>query len=240
MVLDPNRTLARAEETMRRLAGTPEARRAASRRWRRRGQDVGRRLKRMAIADLLLLVLALFYGAFVGPLGIEGLMLLFLALPLVSLLMLMLPTGMSVGTAAELATAEPAALPPRVEEWIDRQRLALPSAACSRLDGIGLQLEVLQPQLQRVDARDPTAQEVKRLLVDHLPELVEHYQRVPEAARLQHGGRDIDRQLLDGLGVIESELKRLSGELAADDLKAFKTQGRFLELRYGEENGIKR
>lgn len=235
MPIDPDRTLARAEETMRRLAGTPQARRAAARRWRRRSRDIVRRMQRTAIANLLLIFAALAYAMFVGPLGLDGLFLLLLAMPVLSFVMLVWPTGTPTGDAAELTAAEPAALPPRVEAWLDQKRLALPSAASSRLDAIGMQLEVLGPQLERVDARAPAAQEVKRLLADHLPELVGHYERVPELVRRAEGSREIDRQLVEGLRVIEDELKRLSGELAAADVQAFRTQGRFLELKYREQ-----
>src|SRR3546814_6149528 len=46
-------------------------------------------------------------------------------------------------------------------------------------------LETLAPQLQSLDQNEPAALEVRRLLSDHLPELVTGYQSIPEPLRRQ-------------------------------------------------------
>ena len=46
-----------------------------------------------------------------------------------------------------------------------------------------------------------------------------------------------DKQLLEGLSVVDSELKRLSEQLASGDLNRFATQGRYLELKYQGDGG---
>ena len=45
-----------------------------------------------------------------------------------------------------------------------------------------------------------------------------------------------DKQLVDGLTVVDSELTRISEQLATGDLNKLATQGRYLELKYQGEN----
>ncbi|MBX4378861.1 hypothetical protein K4H02_27785, partial [Mycobacterium tuberculosis] len=75
-----------------------------------------------------------------------------------------------------LAQTELAALPLKTEIWLENQRKALPAPAVTLVDSIGVKLEILAPQLERLSEQEPAAQEVRRLLADHLPELVTGYQ----------------------------------------------------------------
>ena len=43
-----------------------------------------------------------------------------------------------------------------------------------------------------------------------------------------------ERQLIDGLGVIDAEIARMSENLASGDLDKLAVQNRFLELKYQE------
>ena len=71
------------------------------------------------------------------------------------------------------------------------------------------------------------------LFRSELPELVKGYNRVPVNLRREGvNGMSPDRQLVDGLAVVDSELKRMSEQLAAGDLNKLATQGRYLELKY--------
>ena len=74
----------------------------------------------------------------------------------------------------------------------------------------------MKPQLASVAATDPIAADLNRLLGKHLPDLVESYTRVPPEQRartIDECGTSIEKKLVDGLAVVESELAR---ELSAN------------------------
>jgi hypothetical protein len=133
-----------------------------------------------------------------------------------------------------IADAGMGQLPERTEEWIERQRNLLPFEAQGSLDNLSAQLESLTPQLEGLDPQQPAAVELRRLLVEELPELVRGYQRVPR--KLQHlpshGGDSPERHLIDGLATIDLQLARIHERLAAEDLRALATHNRYLELKY--------
>jgi hypothetical protein len=191
---------------------------------------------RAAIAMLAVALGAALFGLFIAPIGIEGLLLTFVAMAAAAGVMLFWPSAPEP-TAATLVQTDLAALPLRTEEWLERQRPALPAPAARLVDGIGLRLEALAPQLQGLDPREPAAVEVRKLIGEELPELIDGYRRVPEALRREtRNGMSPDRQLVDGLGVVDSELKRMTEQIASGDLHRLATQGRYLELKYrGDE-----
>lgn len=239
---DPGKILARADERLRRLATTPAARAAAMRRRQRQIGRLGRRLARMVGALVVIGLALLAYAFIVGPIGTDGLILAVIVAAILLFILSIWPRWNAVSTD-DIATADPATLPARVDDWLDRQRRVLPLTATPVLDAISARLSALEPQLALVDGRDLLAQDLNRLLGRHLPELVERYRRIPEDQRSRsRGSKDpsIDRQLLDGLVRIEGELGRVSDQLAAEHRDAFLTQGRFLEQRYGDQDGIDR
>ena len=66
-----------------------------------------------------------------------------------------------------------------------------------------------------------------------LPELVNGYLRVPDHLRRDGlNGMSPDKQLVEGLNVVESELQRMSEQIASGDLQRIATQSRYLELKY--------
>ena len=124
-------------------------------------------------------------------------------------------------------------LPQRTEEWLERQRPPCPRPAIRLVDGIGARLDALAPQLATLDSGVPIAAELRKLMAEELPELVSGYQRVPAALRRDESrGISPDRQLVEGLTVVDSELARLAGQLARGDLDRLATQNRYLELKY--------
>src|SRR3546814_8219711 len=58
-------------------------------------------------------------------------------------------------TPETLMKTDLAELPLRIEEWLERQRAALPAPAARLVDGIALKLEALNPQLQTLEPREP-------------------------------------------------------------------------------------
>lgn len=127
------------------------------------------------------------------------------------------------------------------ELWLEGKRRALPSAAVDAIDMIGVRLEQIAPQLAVLDERGPAAREVRKLLTEHLPGLVDSYTRIPPSLRSRPGaaGSSPSEQLVDGLCVISDEIEAMSLNLSRNDLDALATRNRFLETKYldARENG---
>jgi hypothetical protein len=154
-----------------------------------------------------------------------------------ALLLAVFPRGYG-GLSADLPETELAMLPLRAEEWLVDQRKLLPPPAQRLADGIGVKLEVLSDQLRSLDEKEPAAQSVRRLVAHELPELVNGYARVPPHLRKAGlDGFNPDKQLVDGLALVDSELERMSNQIASGDLTQLATQTRYLEIKYQEGAG---
>jgi hypothetical protein len=226
--MESDRILARAEELLNRVGDQSrmiKRSRKRALRWARvRALQVG------MLGAAILLALPL-WGLFIGPVGIWGIILAGVIGIIGSAAIILLPrpkTGVD-----ELPTTQLSALPLSTEEWLSEQRRALPPPAQRLTDAIGFKLETLSDQLKTLNEKEPAAAEIRRLIADELPELVTGYCRVPIAMRKQGlNGISPDKQLIDGLGVVDSELQRMSEQLATGDLNKLATQGRFLEIKY--------
>ncbi|UAK24382.1 hypothetical protein [Sphingomonas nostoxanthinifaciens] len=230
---DPSRIVADAEALLQRVS--PEGRRLAARARQRRFTARMKTARRLAAAMAAVIAVAILWGLLVGPIGQFGFLAALVAMAVAWVAILLL-SRTPAETPQTLAQSDLPLLPQRTEAWLQDQRAALPAPAARLVDGIGVRLEALAPQLVALDAREPVAAEVRKLLSIELPELIEGYRRVPTA--LRGGARDgppPDRQLADGLGVVDEQLARISADLAAGDLQKLATQGRYLELKYGGE-----
>ncbi|HEV2567401.1 hypothetical protein [Sphingomonas sp.] len=228
--MDSDLIISKAEELMRRAS--PEGRAAARRRRERRRARAVRMMRRMFFATLAILVGAIVWGM-ISPIGASGVMAVALAVML-AWVGVILFTAEPAAKAEELPQVPLKALPARTEQWLESQRLALPAPANRLIDQIGVRLEGLAPCVQHLDEREPAAAEVRRLIGEELPELVRGYQRVPQQLRRQGP----DSQLLDGLRLVESELGRMTEQLASGHLDQLATQGKYLELKYrGDPEG---
>jgi hypothetical protein len=226
-----DRVLADAEAVLRRHSERGQSLSARAR--QRRNAGLMRKVKYAFWAVLAVLLGSLVAG-FVLPLGTTGVMIALGVMIAALLLIALLPTETKVKSEA-LAQTPLTALPLQTEIWLENQRKALPAPAITLVDSIGVKLETLAPQLERLDPQDPAAQDVRRLLSDHLPELVTGYQSIPQPMRREErNGRVPEQQLIDGLGVIDAEISRMSEQLASGDLNKLATQNRFLELKYQE------
>lgn len=224
--------ISHAQELLRRVS--PEGRRQAQRRRERRRRQFLKLSRRMMAAAAIVLGAMIAWGLILGPVGQTGIMVAMLALGIAWFVILSGARAPEPGVEAPAAATDLVALPSRTEDWLDRQRAALPAPAQRPLDAIALQLEALGSQLEGIDPRESAAIEVRRLVGDELPALVRNYQKVPQSLRRtpRDGGASPDRQLVDGLGLIGEEIARMNRQLAAGDLDALATQGRYLELKY--------
>jgi len=208
--------------------------RRSSKRMARTGKDFAGRLKRMILAVATVLIGAAVAGMVLGGIGTTG-VLLVLGLLIACLAFAFIPTVETVVEPAKLAHTDLKALPLKTEIWLDNQRKALPAPAIPIVNAIGTRLETLAPQLARLDPQEPAALEIRRLLSDHLPELVTGYQSIPPTLRhTPRNGRVPDAQLVEGLSVIEQEIASMTEQLASGDLDKLATHNRYLELKYQE------
>lgn len=208
---------------------------ARRRRWEQRKANMGTRVTRGFAAFMATLAAFTIYGWMTDGMGIGLFLLAVVLLPMAGIGGMLLPVG-RVDTD-DLGKATPQQLPAITERLLERQRRNLPRLAASALDGIAVQLAALDTQLARVSADHPVAQDVGRLLGNHLPELLDRYTRIPplqRATMVEHDGRTPEATVIDGLKAVEAELARASAALAEADRDGLRVQGRFLEARYGE------
>ena len=232
-----DRVLADAEAVLRRHSERGQSLSARAR--QRRNAALMRKLK-YAFWTVIAVLVASIVAGFVMPLGTTGVMVALGIMIAALLLIAALPTEPRVRTAALAATPLPA-LPLQTEIWLDNQRKALPPPALTLADSIGVKLETLAPQLERLTDQEPAAQEIRKLLSDHLPELVTGYESIPAPLRREErNGRIPERQLVEGLTVIDTELARISETLASGDIDKLAVQNRFLELKYQEAKELGR
>ena len=129
----------------------------------------------------------------------------------------------------------------RLGDLLARKRHALPPQAARRADAISAQLPMLESQLSDMPVLDPLAQDARRLLGRHLPDLIDRYERVPSEYRRERDGDglDVDARLVQGLDAANGAIDELGRKLARDDVDAFQTQGRFLEDRYKADGPLR-
>ena len=225
--------IARFDELASRIDGhAPSARAAVRRNYRRTATSVATRLGRMGAVLVTLLLATLVFSQIVGPIGLTGLFVVAMATLAILVLFSVWP-----GEPKRVAYNEQ--LPTKtviqqLDSFLVRRRSALPAPAARRVDAIGQQLPLLEARLSEADALDPLAQDARRLMGKHLPELIERYERVPPAYRHERDaeGLTVDERLVAGLDAARNALDDIGAKLAREDLTAFETQGRFIESRY--------
>ena len=192
------------------------------------------RMIRIAAAVVAILVGFTLVGM-VMPLGIMGALLLMVMLVAAVAGLAVWPSDAPPAAPPpdRLRTVDLKALPAQTGRWLGAQRPALPAPARSVADRIGARLEVLSPQLGQVDPADENALELRRLIGEQLPAFVNDYARVPTPLRtVERNGRTPDRELVDGLSLIEREIAAMTERLAQGDLDSLSTRGRYLEMKY--------
>lgn len=232
--------IARFDELIGRYDGrTPAAVGAARRQYGRNLRTVGKRMANMGIALTALVVATIAFGLIVGPIGWTGLF-------LVSILTLFVLIFFSVWPGEPKRRDYSDQLPTKavvqqLDSYLVQQRRALPAPAVQRVDAISAQLPLLESKLEHVDLLDPLAQDARRLMGKHLPELIERYEKIPTAYRSERDGegKTVDERLIAGLDAARDALDEIGSKLAKDDLTAFETQGRFIESRYKDGEGFK-
>jgi hypothetical protein len=231
-----SRALDHANAIFSRLDERDGAVRDAARRERQRlNAGLGRALVRAGVAVGIISLATIVVGLAV-PIGMFG----FLA-----------AVGLAVGVAALLLfsgtkqIAAPNVTPDlgngqmvqRFDSYLFRARRALPAPAQAELDQLSAQLPSLRQVLERMPDLDPNAQDARRLMSVHLPNLIDRYLHVPTNYRDQLDGEgvSVDQRLVEALAAGRAALHDITEKLARNDLAAFETQGRFIQSRYSEK-----
>jgi len=237
MGTDVDRLSERANELIARSRAQRPETAADKRNRRQRETEIGTRLGRIAAADGLIILGAIVAGLMLPTgIGVMGAFLTMILLIAATLFFAIFP--LAAPPSSEALTQIPLrALPSSTERWLESQRKALPAPVASLIDSIGVRLETLAPQLATLDEREPAAGEIRKLIGEQLPELVKGYQRVPEPLRtVERHGLTPDAQLTQGLQLIDDEIAEMTQQLAQGDLDALSTRGRYLQIRYREED----
>jgi hypothetical protein len=233
-----DRSVGRADRVMRQLDTRDGAVREAARRERRRlNEGLKRKAVQIGVAigaiSIVTIVVGLILPTGIGMFGF--LAAVGLAIGIAALLaVLPTPERNAAAPAADLPNGE---MVQRFDSYIYRSRAALPPPAQAELDAISAALPSLRQTLERVDTLDPNAQDARRLMSLHLPGLIDRYAQVPHTYRNERDGEGIsvDERLVEGLSAGRAALSEISEKLARVEIKAFETQGRFLQSRYREE-----
>ncbi len=234
-MVDSRATMERAEEILDRIRARTTPRQIKAH--RRRVAGFFRRLKYAFFSLLAVALAGGLIGTFVTPLGIMGFFLMLVVMAIGFFTIMGWPQA-AEPTPEAMARSDLPLLPSQTERWLEAQRPALPAPAQRLADEIGIKLEAIGPQFAQLDPREPAADEFRKLMAVELPELVEGYKRVPESMRrAERNGSSPDKQLFEGLRVVDEELARMSENILSGDLNKLATQGRYLELKYRGEDG---
>jgi hypothetical protein len=201
----------------------------------RRGH-FGRKLRNVAFAVLGIWLGLSIIGGIISGIGFTGLA-IGAAATVAAVWFLGQYPKFKMPSRADLNPANPdvKALVGRTELWLESQRRALPPPAVKLVDQIGLQLDSLGDQLIGLDQASPQAAEVRKLVGEHLPDMIDGYRRIPENLRHEErGGATPAKQFIDGLQTISGEIDSVTRQLAAGALDNLAIKTRYLEYKYGD------
>ncbi len=140
---------------------------------------------------------------------------------------------MPMPTSESLRNSDLPRLAGQTEIWLEQQRKALPAPAVTLVENIGTRLDDLAPQLAKIGENDPAAREVRTLVGEHLPELINGYRELPDSLKQQkHGATSPAEQLINGLRTIDEEIESMTRKISKGELDKLATRERFLELKY--------
>lgn len=235
---DVNRILADTENFLTRQLGSRAAREANKRRLKRGVGEAARRARRAALIFVGLLLVLLLWSLASGSVGfwtwIAALPIIFLT----ALVSLFFPTRCS----REAVSLDTRAIAPldrlaaRCEDWLIGQARDLPRPALPAADAILARLEDMRPHLAALPEHSPQSGQIRRLIGEHLPMLVDSYTALPPEKRAPEA--EATRRFTESLQVVRDELTRLCTEIAGCKISSFETQTRFIESRYKDPGAV--
>jgi hypothetical protein len=208
---------------------------AARRERERLNAGLGRALLRVGIAVGVISLATIAIGLIV-PIGMFG-FLAAVGLAIGVAAVLLFSSGREIAAPNVTPDLPNAQMVQRFDSYLFRARRALPAPAQAELDRLSAQLPSLRQTLERIPDLDPNAQDARRLMSVHLPNLIDRYLHVPQVYRGQLDGENIsvDDRLVEALAAGRVALNDISEKLARNDMAAFETQGRFIQSRFSEK-----
>ncbi len=216
----------------------------------RRAQSIGRgsaklkfkhwmkKARNIALAVGGLWIGASIIGAIIGGIGFTGVMTLGIA-TVAALAIFSRYPRMKMPKRADLNTENVRQLVAKTELWLEMQRSRLPKPIAKSLTFIGSQLDELQPQLEEVDQKHPTAAEIRKLVGEDLPDMIEGFLKIPESLRYEEKNDTTPvKQLESGLDVISREIDSINRQLAQGSIDDLAIRGKYLDYKYSESISV--
>lgn len=222
-----------ADEYLRRNLKSKAVRAAEKRRQDRQSREAEARIRRAALFGGASGAAILGVGALVAPVAAPVLAAAGGGALVVAVGSLFRPSRRAA-TGGDFSQVELARLPGDAEDWLLDRRETLPLDCRPQLDRIFQRLGDLQPHLAGLAPHSTPAWEARRLLGDHLPQLILAYEAIPPTAREED--REVAARLRAGLETVADALDELCREVCRNPLMTFETRGRFLESRYRGED----
>ncbi len=192
-----------------------------------------RKLGRIGMAIIAIWVAASIAGLVIGGIGWTGIILTVLATFIAFAVFARFPK-MTTPSKASLSGGDVKSLVGRTEMWLEGQRRALPPPAVKLVDHIGLQLDALGMQLKDVDPAHPSLVEVRKLVGEHLPGVVDGFRKIPEHLRYEErAGTNPNTQFMESLGLISTEIDSVTRQLASGAIDDLAIKTRYLDYKYG-------
>ena len=204
-------------------------------------EHAARQVKRALATVGGIVFAAMVAGLIIAGIGVPGVLVTMLAI-FAAVAFFAALHKLKVPTREALRGSDVKSLVGRTELWLEKQRPALPAPAVQLVDHIGLQLDALGSQLDGLTDNAPAAVEVRKLVGDHLPELISSYTAIPRHLRGEaQGGGSPDQHLIDSLGKISAEIDSVTRQLASGAIDNLAIKTRYLDYKYGAgpegENG---
>lgn len=212
----------------------------------RRARSIGQgsaRLKRDAlmkkVRNIALAIFAIWVatgviGAILGGIGFWGVMALAVA-TVVALGVFANYPKVKVPKRADINKGDVRQMVARTELWLEHQRAALPAPAVKVVEAMGVQLDALGLQLEKVPADHEAMREIRQLVGETLPEMIDSYRAIPANLRTEpRAGATPDEQLVHGLNRISREIDSVTRQLAQGSLDDLAIKHRYLDYKYGE------
>ena len=197
-----------------------------------KSKHLTKKLVQLAIGLVGIFVAMGIAGAVLNGIGFWGVMIAFLMMALLFGGVMM--QKVKVPKRADINKGNVQQMVGRTELWLESQRPALPAPAATIVSDMGVQLDALGLQLEGVDQNHPRAREVRSLVGEQLPEMIDSYRRIPAHMRgEERAGSTPDQQLTESLGKISSEIDSITRQLAEGSLDDLAIKHRYLDYKFG-------
>lgn len=192
-----------------------------------------KKLRNIAIAAAAIFAFATVAGIVIDGIGFVGIVLTFFALIAAAGIFSVFPR-ISIPQTGDLNKGTPRQMVARTELWLEAQRPALPAPAVALVDDLGVKLDLLGQQLETAPPLHDSIRDIRELVGETLPEMIQSYTRVPAAMRAEeHAGATADQRLVEGLAKISGEIDSINRTIADGALDDLAVQHRYLGYRYG-------